>query len=376
MESNTNKVVNIMKIFYLLHWNDGMESGVIKKLKYQVDFWEKNGCEVCVGILTERNSTLHREVFETNHHFFSYCHIFDYKNVLDRLKKTKSLELLITQINPDLIYLRKLKYDPNISKALKSFPSVMELNGMPRPLSFDLGCIYDALTFGLLFRRIDGIVAVANEICNDSYYNKKKLKCVIGNSIRLDSFDVLPAPKKTSKPTLVYMGTPYQYWQGVDKILDFANKKPDWRFHIIGSEKSEFENTRIKYSNVTFHGLTSKNRYKNIFRESHVALGSLARHRRGMNETSTLKVREYLAFGLPVIMAHEDPDFTGKEEFIQILPNRENCLKDNMKVIEDFVARWIGDRVERAFVSHLDVSVKESERLRFFSAVIKGGAEC
>jgi len=63
----------------------------------------------------------------------------------------------------------------------------------------------------------------------------------------------------------------------------------------------------------------------NYVKRADVAIGALATYRKGMKETSTLKVREYLAYGLPVILDHHDPDF-----FEPIAPEGHHALGDRL----------------------------------------------
>lgn len=360
-----------MKIFYFFFWNDGIESGVIKKIGYQVKSWERLGHEVLVNILTQENSALYKDHQQVEDLFFKKWTILPYSGFVSRAKQAKQLLINADNFKPDVVYLRKCKYTPAIAKLLERYPSVMELNGMPKPFRYRIGHIFDRTTIRLLVTKLNGFIAVANEISKAEIYKNTKLPCqVIGNSINLEDFENLPIKNNDNNPILVYIGTSNQYWQGVDKILRFANLKPEWKFHIVGSNRDEFSNIIIDHENVMFHGKLSKIEYRKIFEESDVAIGSLARHRRGMNETSTLKVREYLAFGLPVIMAHEDPDFAGNELYIKILPNNENCLIDNHEEINSFVLKWKGKRVPKKIISHLDTSVKEKKRIDFFNKVI------
>ena len=104
---------------------------------------------------------------------------------------------------------------------------------------------------------------------------------------------------------------------------------------------------------------------------SDVALGSLALHRNKMEETSSLKVREYLAYGLPVILAGRDSDFRTEVPFILRLPNCEGSLTPYVELVRSFGASWIGRRVPRPDVAHIGVGAKESGRLAFLSAAAR-----
>jgi hypothetical protein len=99
-----------------------------------------------------------------------------------------------------------------------------------------------------------------------------------------------------------------------------------------------------------------------------VACGTLALHRNNMEEASTLKVREALAFGVPLIIAYRDTDLEGvAADRILRLPNTPNNVSENIEAIKDFAYRMMGKRVERALIANrIDQCAKEQERLAFF----------
>jgi hypothetical protein len=90
-----------------------------------------------------------------------------------------------------------------------------------------------------------------------------------------------------------------------------------------------------------------------------------------MNEACPLKVREYLAYGLPIIIGYSDTDFLERPDFILTLPNHENNVNESLSEIEKFVLKWKGKRVPRDMITHIDICEKEKQRLSFFQSVIE-----
>ncbi|MOA45721.1 hypothetical protein D3C78_1681500 [compost metagenome] len=108
--------------------------------------------------------------------------------------------------------------------------------------------------------------------------------------------------------------------------------------------------------------------------QADVAIGSLALYRKKMGEASPLKVREYLAYGLPVINGYLDTDFPEEVHFILQIPNEpKNTIKAS-EAIEKFVQSWRGRRVDRSQIEHLDTVVKEAERLRYMKRITEKGS--
>jgi len=365
-----------MKIAYFFTWNDNLESGVMKKVRDQVAFWEKEGHQVKVFVLTNRDSLIQKQFHKLLNTKNSSWHSLDYHGYFERNRQYTILHKELERYVPDIVYLRKCKFSPGVFRITKRFTCVMELNGKPKPFKLYPGNIYDQLTLHLLLSNVRGFIAVGQEIAQTPIYASRNIPVkVIGNSIDQSRYNVLPSVNNNSGLTFVFIGSPGQYWQGVDKILKLVRMRPSWFFHVIGCKADEFVLELKDLPNVIFHGRIGMDKYLKIFRESDVAFGSTAQHRRNMNETSTLKMREYLTCGLPVITGHKDPDFTGKEPFILELPNYENNVVDHIEEIEFFAKQWKGKRVDRKLVEHLDVRFKEKERLTFFSQIIANNQE-
>ena len=93
-------------------------------------------------------------------------------------------------------------------------------------------------------------------------------------------------------------------------------------FHIVGGVASNemygsmhapgFAELIDKYGiqdHIIFHGQLFGEELDDIFNQSCFAIGSLARHRSGINAIKTLKNREYATRGIPFIYSEQDSDF-------------------------------------------------------------------
>jgi len=192
-----------------------------------------------------------------------------------------------------------------------------------------------------------------------------KPTAVIPNGIVLATKAPLPPPQNDA-PNLVFLGTKGQVWHGVDKIVRLAKELPDWTFHVIGPEPADLGTQPS--SNIKLYGHLDEPEYLNVLARSDVAIGTLALHRKGMDEACPLKVREYLAAGLPTIIGYDDTDFPEEVPYILRLPNADDSI--NVRRIESFVHRWKDRRVSRGDIQHLDVSAKEDSRLRFLESIL------
>jgi hypothetical protein len=193
---------------------------------------------------------------------------------------------------------------------------------------------------------------------------------VLGNSINLAAHSPSPAPA-FSEPRLLFLGAEGCVWHGVDKLKVLAERFPRWRIDVVGIGAPDPQERWP--NNIIFHGFLPRGEYKALLDAADVAVGALALHRKRMSEAPTLKVREYLAAGVPVIMGHRDCDFFDPVPFILELPNSEANIVEHFAEIEAFVLAWKGRRVERSLVQHLDVSVKERQRLAFIEGKTRTG---
>jgi hypothetical protein len=91
-----------------------------------------------------------------------------------------------------------------------------------------------------------------------------------------------------------------------------------------------------------------------------------------MEEACPLKVREYLAYGIPTIIGYKDTDFPNGAPFLLCLPNTPDNVEKNLDRIEAFVLSWKGKRVPRSEIEHLDLKVKEEKRIIFIEEVLAG----
>ncbi|OQX62455.1 MAG: hypothetical protein B5M51_06135 [Anaerolinea sp. 4484_236] len=146
---------------------------------------------------------------------------------------------------------------------------------------------------------------------------------------------------------------------------------PDLTVDIIGY--GELPNKQPLPGNVILHGYLKSEDYLKIFAIADVAVSSLAPHRKGMDEASSLKSREYLAYGLPTILAYKDTDLDSLDvDFLLKIPNREDNILTHGKLIRDFAYRMRGKRVDREVIApYIDSKEKERQRLVFFEKIIE-----
>jgi len=353
-----------MKIAYLLEWEFCKIDGVIKKVLNQVETWKSLGAEVEIFALSKCKDTIKMEGVQN----------FDKK--LCHLIYHKPLYRNLDAYNPDIVYFRFNAYKPYLEPIFKKHKCVIELNTddvaeskskVHMGFKYKIIHQYMKLTIDRMLNKLPtAVVGVTHEIAN---LVKDKPTEVMPNSISLESMPILKSsPSKNEIPNLFFISSPHQPWQGVDKLIYLAKQTQGrLKLHIIGEEKPE----GLELENIKFYGFLSQDEYREIAKKCDISIGSMAIHRREMVESCSLKVRECLAYGLPLIIAYEETPFIGYEfDWLLKLDNSEDNVKNSIEKIVDFCYANKDRIVQKDDVREfIDSKVLEKKRLDFLQKV-------
>lgn len=360
-----------MKIAYLLHVLGGQSSGVLLKIVGQVEEWKKLGESVKIFLVTSEQETL--DTIETLIYGLDVEIVSTlYKNEPYplRLRHFGKIAKLVIGWTPNLVYTRQDTYYPAVEQIASNFPLIIEVNSNDIAEYAHTGVfrrLFFSLTRSRILRKSAGLVFISSEIARMEQYSKFKiLSEVIPNGINFSRVVQLEARYDPSETRLVFVGSPSQTWHGVDRLFEIAKMFPLWIFDVVGPIQPVSEVPL----NVIFHGLLTPAKTSDLFSRSVCGIGSLALFRNKMSEGSPLKTREYLAHGLPVIAAYNDPDIPNGADYFLKLENSDAPLGDQKNEIESFVSKWKGRRVPRSEVSQIGTDIKEVVRLRFFEYVV------
>lgn len=356
-----------MKIAYYLVHDLTRNDGVVKKIKSQISEWENLGVEVKVFAIS---GFCENSIIDANIYGFSGF-------ISSRIRPNHHLLSDIDEFKPDLVYLRYDTVTANILYLAKKYNLICELNTIDRDeaklffkSNIDLKSTFRLLAFYLLrnkfFHQMAGLVSVTQEILNHQSIRKFQIPQVcIPNSIQTAKYPTLKAIDSSQQRIgLFFMGTPDQPWQGFDILENLASELPEFDFHVVGLMKPSF-------ANVYFHGFLSMEKYLPIMKSCHVCIGTLALFRKKMTEACPLKIREYVAYGFPIIIGYKESMFEDHSHLpewaLEIDPEnpsinsiREFCLSMRDKIVSH----------EEAFPL-IDSGILEKKRVDFFSQVIK-----
>lgn len=353
-----------VRLAYVCYWFLLENDGVAYKIDAQVDRWRQEGHDVEVFCLTRRSAS--RRGWRT----------IEFDGGAERALAMRRLVRAVEQWSPDAVYLRYDFFGPPVPRLLRSRASVVEINAddrrearlrARRPL---LARAFNELNREALFRSARGLACVTHELAAAPHVTRfGKPSVVIGNGVDLSQTRELPAPTSEGEMRAVFLGSSGQRWHGVDKIAQLAQRLPDVRFDVIGY-RPEAVNFPVE-DNMTIHPPLSRSEYEPLLARADVAIGTLALHRKQMTEACPLKVREYLAHGLPTVIAYDDTDFLDVDPwFLLKLPNAESNAVDGVEAIRTFMRSAKGQRVARAEVAErIGSQEKERRRLGFIASL-------
>jgi len=366
-----------MRIAYIARV-DAESKGVQNKILSQIRAWSKMGLNTFLYVIGPEDKRSHWHDSSIDNLQVEYF-VENYRAPLAKryLQRSQSYAEILSDLlrkQPDLVYLRYEYCVPPLYGLIKKFQTVVEINTNDRVEFFiysKLYGIYNYLTRHLILSNASGFILVTNEL--KAVIPKNKPSRVIANGIDLSLFPIA-STQNNQFPRLIFSGTnfsprntnPYP-WHGVDKIFYLASQLPECDFTIVGLSSPVSETLP---PNVTVNGLLTGKSYDVLFDGIDVAISTLALHRKKMNEACPLKTREYLARGLPVIIGYKDTDLVDGLPFVLRIPNEENNIVKSVAQIREFAYSMRGQRVPRELIAHLDVSVKEKERVAFFASIV------
>lgn len=330
-----------MKVLFLIFHGFDPNNGISKKISYQLNAFKENGHEAHLCYMDETVSK--RRIVD--HEI-----IIDYGNgtkgkILKRIEFSSIVDYAIDS-NIEFVYIRSNHnanpFTINMVKRMKKvgMKVVMEIPTYPYDQEYFNKSMRRQLIQDKLFRnqfakQLDGIVTFSEE---DFIFGQKTIK--ISNGIDFESVRI----KKESdhpKNELHLIGVAEIHrWHGFDRVIKgMANyysspKELKVIFHIVGyffSTVEKEEITRIITDNhleqyIILHGKKHGEELDEIFDKCDFGIGSLGRHRVGIDDIKTLKNREYAARGIPFVYSETDTDFD-KQPYVLKMPANESAIQ-------------------------------------------------
>lgn len=333
-----------MKALFLVYHGFSEHNGISKKIHYQVDALKACGLDVQICYLSESDGNKYRMI--DNIILCDYGQGLKGK-ILKRIEFTSIANYAIKE-GISFVYIRSdhnaspftIKMVKKMRKAgiyvvmeIPTYPYDNEKASSSRKLQrfvdkYFRKCLAKHLCRIVTFsdyNRIFGIPTI--QISNGVDFSKIKLK---------------QRTNDTSHELHLIGVAEIHYWHGFDRLVQglikYYDTNPNYKviFHIVGSFFGEREKNDIIPLIKTYdlepyiilHGAKHGEELDELFEQSDMAIGSLARHRSGITNIKTLKNREYAARGLSFIYSEQDSDFEDKSYILKV-PADESPINVN-----------------------------------------------
>lgn len=326
------------KGYYICMGSGSSSSGVNKKINMHVAELKKNFATELIWV-----PKIERGIFKKIWGlFFWVSNKYDYDQLLAKLS------------NPDFLYIRYSLTDRKmlsfLQRVKESYPQCKIIVEIPT-YPYDREYWYSIDFFFLL---------------KDMYYRKylkRYLDCFVTYSLEETIWDV-PTIRtmngvdvhsmKIIQPSVHHGNEIHmigvamlQKHHGFERMIEgirqyYASGDTNKRkivFHIVGDgpEKKRYEKSVQKYSlseRVIFYGTLSGENLDKIYNQCDLAVASLGLYKLNLNYISTLKTREYLAKGMPIIYACQDSAIKQDYPYCLEVPNDSSSI--DMDSVIDF----------------------------------------
>lgn len=311
------------KLLFLIFHGFDPNNGISKKITYQVDALKACGMETHLCYMDEEDSKK-RIVDGTV--------IADYGNgAMSKILKRSEFSSIYKYAKNngiDFVYIRSnhnaSPFTVRMVKKMKKagMKVVMEIPTYPYDQEY-VGNMQRQLIQDKMFRhtlasQLDGIVTFSDY---DIIFGQKTIR--ISNGIDFNNIQVKKKFNDTTHELNLIGVAEIHRWHGFDRLIKglakYYSTNPEYKvyFHIVGyfyspTEKNEITNI-IQQQHleeyVIVYGKQHGRELDAIFEKCDFGIGSLGRHRVGIDKIKTLKNREYAARGIPFIYSETDSDF-------------------------------------------------------------------
>jgi len=276
----------------------------------------------------------------------AYHHTFLYVDLFSALRK------LSKQQTYDLVYMRYMPTFFNAPGALR----LMKNRGAKLMIEHPTYPANYARTTSALrrpvfmytdhvFEKIKPMVdcyAVMGDDCGGTVDGKPAINIV--NGVDVESLPLHQTPDNGSEIHLLALAS-MSYWQGYDRLINaMAQWKGEERFvlHMVGTEGDGSLAAWMQLAKelgldqqVVYEGQLHGEALDSMDARCDLGVGGLGLHRRLIKTAISLKLREYMARGLPFMYAVEDVSVPWPERFCVKVANDDSLV--DLKAVRDFV---------------------------------------
>lgn len=312
------------KLLFLIFHGFDPNNGISKKISYQADALRACGMDVHLCYMDE---TTGKKRIVDNQVIADYGNGFMSKiwkrtefSSITRYAIANGIEFVYIRsnhnANPFTIHMVKQmkKAGMKVVMEIPTYPydSEYEAQGISRQI------FQDKLFRKQLARHLDAIVTFSDY---EEIFGQRTIR--ISNGIDFSNVKLKSTINDTSKELNLIGVAEIHEWHGFDRLVNglaqYYSKQQEYivKFHIVGyffSSEVEAAFKKIISDHhmedyVILYGKKHGEELDRIFDKCDFGVGSLGRHRVGIDKIKTLKNREYAARGIPFIYSETDSDF-------------------------------------------------------------------
>ncbi len=337
----------------------GMHSSVRTKLERQVATWRSANIRITLAGPVPVGTVLPNWILDDSL-------TRSYSSKLGRYLALMRVCSAILRLGVDCVYLRQGVWHPWYGRLFRKVKCFTEFNALDaveyQSTKPTVVANYHKLTRTKWCKEAQGAIALTEEIAQSIRPFQDSVK-VISNGIPETSRRAEKRRSSNDIPVLGMLVSGGYSWNGIDKLVTFARQHQDVRIEIIGGGDSLALMTLPQ--NVITHRYLDGSQLSNALDRFDVGVGTLALHRKGMTEACTLKVREYLAEGIPIVLGYHDTDFSAGYDYVCQVENDEFNVERNAEKLVAFAKAWKGRRIPYERTAFASFSQKEAQRLEF-----------
>ena len=322
---------------YLYSSSNKNLGGVEKKIREQIEVLSHKYRVESVIIKKEKASVLRKVLWRLP--FGSWG--ADYASALEEIETIASDE------SPLFFYIRRMNFDRRFVMFLRNlrgkYKSAKILLEVPTyPYYKELICdktmwpwvIKDLIYRNEIGKYVDRIVTFSDD---DDIYGVPTIK--LQNGIIVDKIQPKYTEKHCGSEIHLVAVAQFQKSHGYERIIESLYKyyKMNCKYNIIlhmvgeGKELRYYKRLVKKFElgeKVIFHGFKTGEELEKIYKISDIALGSFGGYKINQYKSSALKIREYLAYGLPIVSGMREDAFLtiSESEFYMELPNDASSI--------------------------------------------------
>ena len=200
----------------------------------------------------------------------------------------------------------------------------------------------------------NGLVAVTSELLDNekSTLLRRKFSAVYPNGIpaRLE----VPVDARGQGVEIAFVAGHFFPWNGLDLLLaSVRSSSDDFILHLVGDLGPLASDPILDDPRIRCHGVLGAEELRRVLSRCHLGLSTFALYRKQMVQACPLKVREYLALGIPVAGDYEDIFPADFEYFKRAQPEINSLLR---------LARQF-QKISRAEVAEASFPYVDKERL-------------